>query len=373
MRIDLTQPKPPPPPLKPAQVVAPPRYRLLDTVLLIFLLFAVGYQTPIGKLPALFASHNESGFTWFTKLSGPRLNSNFALELPQASPFAAATLPANIQKAAKHLEIDPFFLSALAYTLGTCDPQDCQIPTPPYLSEVLGSLPTPPIVPIYTVAKGLKEASAQLYGNSELALEGLFLGVATVRRATHFAKIAGHAQAEHIEAHASFFPSHIPEATIATVETILANYRLWNLNWPVGGNHVISSHFGKRIHPVTQKAHLHNGIDIAAPSGTPVLAAQSGEVVRTGRDSLNGNYIQLSHGFGIQTYYCHLQSISVSRGTYLQKGQPIGAVGQTGRVTGPHLHFTLKLNNKAANPEDYSWSPTKQIPHASLLNKEPGS
>lgn len=340
---------PPPPPEAP-----PSKLRYFDLFFVLLLVFSVWHQTPIGSIPSYLATLAKTGSPALTADQRQQPRNWGPLQFPEATQLSHP-LPTNLQKAAAHLNMEPSFLNTVAYTLGSCDLEDCRIPAPPHLYEILGNFPTAPIVPIYTLAKGLKAASDQLHQNPELGLEALFLGVGTVRRALHFAKIAGHPQPTTIEGHSSFFPSQVPSGTIATLRSVLANQRLWNLHWPVSDVHRISSKFGHRTHPVTHQTHLHNGIDIAAPTGTPVLAAQTGLVVRVGRDSLNGNYVKINHGYGIQTVYCHLDSILTSNGAQVLRGVPIGTVGSTGRVTGPHLHFTLKLNNKATDPQNYPW------------------
>lgn len=115
----------------------------------------------------------------------------------------------------------------------------------------------------------------------------------------------------------------------------------------------ISSPFGYRTHPVTGSYTLHSGIDIAASSGTTVVASRNGKVVSAGYSGSYGNLIVISHGNGIETAYAHLSSINVRVGESVSQGQLIGKVGSTGRSTGPHLHFEVRINGTAVNPSKY--------------------
>lgn len=112
----------------------------------------------------------------------------------------------------------------------------------------------------------------------------------------------------------------------------------------------LSSPFGKKRIFNGQPRNPHSGLDIAAPEGTPVRAASSGEVRATGDYFFNGKTILIDHGQGLITLYCHLSDIGVTNGQIVKAGQHIGAVGQTGRVTGPHLHFSVNLNQTRIDP-----------------------
>jgi murein DD-endopeptidase MepM/ murein hydrolase activator NlpD len=94
----------------------------------------------------------------------------------------------------------------------------------------------------------------------------------------------------------------------------------------------------------------HNGMDIAAPAGTPVIAAGAGEVIDRGDYFFNGRTLIVDHGQGFLTLYCHLDEVAVAAGARLAAGDALGTVGATGRATGPHLHFSVYLNTTAVDP-----------------------
>lgn len=115
---------------------------------------------------------------------------------------------------------------------------------------------------------------------------------------------------------------------------------------------IVSSEFGKRKNPFSGEMKNHNGIDMAAPEGTPVYAIKDGAAsVCISEDPEFGNYIILSHDQGkITSVYAHLSQIKVERYQYVKKGDIIGYVGQTGKATGPHLHFEIRQGGKAEDP-----------------------
>ena len=120
------------------------------------------------------------------------------------------------------------------------------------------------------------------------------------------------------------------------------------MDWPVSGP--ISSPFGLTRFFNEQPRKPHSGIDIAAPVGSPISAPKSGKVLATGDYFFNGNTVILDHGQGLISMFCHLDRIDVQTGNLLRRGETLGTVGQTGRATGPHLHWSLNLNNVRIDP-----------------------
>lgn len=120
--------------------------------------------------------------------------------------------------------------------------------------------------------------------------------------------------------------------------------------WPVSGHYNITSLYGTRIHPIFKTAKFHSGIDIGAPSGTPIMAAKSGIVIYSGWQGGYGNCVMVSHGDGLVTLYGHHSKNIVSVGEYVEAGQTIALCGSTGYSTGPHLHFEVRVNGSTTNP-----------------------
>lgn len=123
--------------------------------------------------------------------------------------------------------------------------------------------------------------------------------------------------------------------------------------WPAPSYTRISDEYGYRIHPILQVKQFHNGLDMAAPGGSPILAAYDGTVVASAYSSSMGNYIMIDHGDSLYTIYMHASALYVQKGAEVSKGQKIAAVGTTGRSTGNHLHFSVRLNGNYVSPWNY--------------------
>jgi murein DD-endopeptidase MepM/ murein hydrolase activator NlpD len=155
------------------------------------------------------------------------------------------------------------------------------------------------------------------------------------------------------------------DAEIAAIEAALrrqqaalaeANRRVYGggqFVWPAPKYTRISDDFGMRIHPTLGVQMMHNGVDMAAPSGSPILAAADGQVIAASYSSSMGNYAMIDHGSDLISIYMHASAINVSVGQEVSAGDRIGSVGSTGRSTGPHLHFGVRKDGAYVNPWNY--------------------
>ncbi len=121
--------------------------------------------------------------------------------------------------------------------------------------------------------------------------------------------------------------------------------------WPAQG--WLTSRFGTRISPFTGRRQFHAGIDIAGAPGTDVVATARGKVIFAGSKGPLGQTVIVDHGYGVRTHYGHNKSVSVKRGDRVDRGSVIARLGNSGRSTGPHVHYTVEVKGKAVNPIDY--------------------
>jgi hypothetical protein len=132
--------------------------------------------------------------------------------------------------------------------------------------------------------------------------------------------------------------------------------------WPVNSGY-ITSNYGSRIHPVRHRRMFHQGVDFAAPHGTPIVAVADGDVIFSGRRNGYGQIVEVSHANGYVTRYAHNSANLVQEGQHVRKGQKIAAVGATGTATGPHCHFEVLKDGENLNPIRFAG----QIPPNSLM------
>jgi len=126
--------------------------------------------------------------------------------------------------------------------------------------------------------------------------------------------------------------------------------------------------FGYKMHPILRTKKFHEGMDFAAPLGTPVRATGDGTVVETQKDGPQGIRVIIEHGFGYKTIYAHLESFSVKRGQKVSRGETIGKVGSTGMSIAPHLHYEVHKNGKPVDPINYYFNELSPADYARIRN-----
>ncbi|NOY27655.1 MAG: M23 family metallopeptidase [Oligoflexia bacterium] len=201
--------------------------------------------------------------------------------------------------------------------------------------------------------EALAQVQALGLASPEAALEIWAVGRTPRDRAIARARAAGLSAPESFEAHRRFLPSAAAARANRAVGETLALATVLDLSWPVDPGTRISSGFGYRTHPILGTRKLHEGVDLAVPLGTDVFAAGSGRVLRARHDKICGNGVKLDHGHGVSTSYCHGQKLFVQRGQRVEQGQRVMASGSTGRSTGPHLHFGLRIGGHPVDPSPF--------------------
>lgn len=142
-------------------------------------------------------------------------------------------------------------------------------------------------------------------------------------------------------------------------ESILPAFR----RWPTASHYRVSSPFNpRRLHPVTGKVSPHNGVDLATPAGTSVMSTGDGVVARVGNHPYAGKYVDIRHNGSLSTRYLHLSRVLVKKGQRVSRGQEIARSGNTGRSTGPHLHFEFRIDGRPVNPLTADIPTATQVP-----------
>lgn len=147
-----------------------------------------------------------------------------------------------------------------------------------------------------------------------------------------------------------------------TTALALALSTAFTLAWPVPDLTEVTSPFGLRDHPILKGERLHAGIDLSVPEGTPIIAAGPGVVLRVGETRVNGRFLIIDHGHGVTTAYLHNAKVLVVEGQRVAAGTFVSLSGNTGRSTGPHLHYQLELSQQPVDPLFFR-APTRSLAH----------
>ncbi|WP_426750143.1 M23 family metallopeptidase [Myxococcus sp. Y35] len=195
-------------------------------------------------------------------------------------------------------------------------------------------------------ARRLHAALAKDFPGDEARLTALFAGRVPARYALE--RVAAEGGAPTLERLVSQLPPGFEGASVGAAQA-LALATAFGLAWPVHESARVTSPFGERFHPVLGRRKLHTGVDLGVPVGTAVMAVADGVVRRASEDAVNGRVLVVDHGRGVTTAYCHNSELLVAVGQRVTRGQLVARSGNTGRSTGPHLHYQLEL---AARPVD---------------------
>lgn len=185
------------------------------------------------------------------------------------------------------------------------------------------------------------------------ALERAALGAEVVDRAVSRATAAGEAEPLRFEAHRRFLPPDAAREADRFVGGAVALATALDFAWPIAVPHRVTSPFGERMHPTLHVRKNHTGVDLGVPIGTPVLTAQAGRLSVVGESAVSGRYVVVDHGFGVRTSYCHLSETPLRQGSTVTRSDEIGRSGNTGRSTGPHLHYGVAIAGKWVDPERF--------------------
>ncbi|MBI5547179.1 MAG: M23 family metallopeptidase [Deltaproteobacteria bacterium] len=197
------------------------------------------------------------------------------------------------------------------------------------------------------VSQALAALTPEL-GSPDAALCALVVGLAPIRYAAQ--RVRAERRDPSLEALGPHLPPTLRGQANQVVGLALALATAYDLVWPVARETRIASRFGARLDPLTGARSHHTGIDLSLPVGSKVNAAGQGVVKRAGEDGVNGRFVVLDHGRGITSCYCHNQELLVARGGRVTQGLTIARSGNTGRSTGPHLHYQVAIDGVPVDP-----------------------
>ena len=336
-----------------------PRWRpliVLDVLVVLFVVHALIAGTPLGSLAyrawAWAIDSPDDVRPLLSYFSQPTRSRVKLAPLQEALQRAKGTRRANKERAADLLPESVAFLFAQGVRRG--EHFDVRLPAVgrKTLASVAVIWPGDAATPKQretALLEGLSRLRQHL-GADEAAVAALAVDPDSLAFALERARISGAESPERFEAFGRYLPHDERRAAAPLVHSAFALAGAYAMAWPIAGKARVTSPFGMRNHPVLGQRRLHKGIDIRAPIGTPVRSAQEGEVIFSGFDGVNGHFVRLDHGHGLTTTYCHLDSIKVRRGDSVTRGATIAESGNSGRSTGPHLHFQVELSGTPVDP-----------------------
>jgi murein DD-endopeptidase len=312
---------------------------LLDFTLALLCLWSAWHHTPVGALvrrgsARVFGVHSTARplLAYYGGVSGAGVAAP-ALA-PSSAPLQSFS-EAETLAYGTHLALRGLSAEARAPTLALAG--ELGIPPESLLEPTRGPAAT----------RRLLEALAASFPEEESRLTAVFAGRVPARYARE--RVVAEGGALNLERLARQLPPGFEDATVAAAQA-LALSTAFALAWPLAERAPVSSPFGYRMHPVLGTRKLHTGVDLAVPVGTPVRAVAAATVRRASEDAINGKVLILDHGRGVTTAYCHNSELLVRPGQRVALGEPIARSGNTGRSTGPHLHYQLELSAQPVDP-----------------------
>ena len=316
-----------------------PARGLLDLSLAVLCLWTAAYHTPAGALV-------RRGVAWaFDRPSTARPLlayydgvSGTGVSAPTLAPEAPPTRRLNGGEAlaySTHLAFKG--LTPKAREPAVALARELGLPPEVLLDEVHGP----------SAARRLHEALRADFPEDEVRLAALFAGRVPTRYAV--ARLTAEGRAPSLARLSRQLPPGFEPATGAAAQ-VLALTTAFGLAWPVPEHTRISSPFGYRISPVLGVRKLHTGVDLAVREGTDVRGVADGTVRRASEDGVNGRVLIIDHGRGVTTAYCHNSELLVAQGERVTRGALIARSGNTGRSTGPHLHYQLAMSSQPVDP-----------------------
>ncbi len=308
------------------------RLGLLDLVVVAALVLTAWARTPVGTV----VDHAFAQLTGASTAHLPALTAAFHVGPPDAAPALDRIIDAPLEPGLPEGGLPHPWRTAAAALL---DPP----PPGPLRDRLAARRVAEPDATVLDVLDAHPEP------DPVRRLEALLVDGEARERAIGRARAAGQPDPERFAAYRAYLPRRDRARADRSLGRLLAVATALDLRWPVADTFPVTSPFGHRHHPVLKTRRFHNGIDLGTPVGTPLVAAGPGRV-RVGRDAVSGLYIVLDHGHGVRTSYCHLSSVAVSPGEVVAAGAVIGRTGNTGRSTGPHLHYVVRVGRRAVDP-----------------------
>jgi murein DD-endopeptidase len=317
---------------------------MLDFFLALLCLWAAWYHTPVGALVRGIGAR----ITGVHTSAGPLLSyfTGGAYEPPPALAEHPPPLPSGLAASQPLSPVD-----ALGYgTYAVLAQLSAEERKPAEALATRYAIPASELFDSHSgpraTARLLRAAERDL-GSDEIAVTALFVGEEPARYARDRLR-AARDPLELANAARELPPGF--DAAVVHASNALTLSTAYGLSWPLEGNAPVTSPFGARVDPVTNRQQVHTGVDLAVPVGTPVHSAAAGVVRRANEDSVCGRTVIIDHGRGVSTAYCHNSELLVTVGQTVNRGDLISRSGSTGRSTGPHLHYQLLLLDKPVDP-----------------------